>query len=93
MSETTTSSEATILSRVIAPPEAGLSPEAARCILAWKFPPSDVDRMTLLSEKANAGMLTDAEQEELNNYERVGHLIGIAQSKARKSLQGSTSPS
>ncbi len=87
MSEVITTNEATILARVIAPADTGLTPEAARSILGWKFPQSDVERMTLLSEKANAGTLTDTEQEELNNYERVGHLIGIAQSNARVSLK------
>ena len=81
-----TTSEASILSRVIAPEDQPLSPEAARSILAWKFPNSDVEKMTELSQKANAGTLTAGEQEELDNYERVGHSVAIAQSKARLSL-------
>jgi hypothetical protein len=81
-----TTSEANILSRVIAPDEHTLSPEAARTILEWKFPPLDVERMAELSQKANAGTLTASEQEALDNYERVGHLIALAQSKARLSL-------
>ena len=88
-----TTYEADILSRVIAPTDHELSPEAARSILTWRFPPSDVERMTELSQKANAGTLSDEEQEELDSYERIGHLIAIAQSKARISLKGSTSHS
>jgi len=79
--------EANILSRVIAPNDQSLSPEAARTILEWKFPPWDVEQMTKLSQKANAGTLTPLEQEELDSYERVGHLIAMAQSKARLSLK------
>jgi hypothetical protein len=79
--------EADILSRVIAPDNQALSPEAARTILEWKFPPIDVETMTRLSQKANAGTLTAAEQEALDSYERVGHLIAMAQSKARLSLK------
>lgn len=83
----TATSEASILSRVIAPDEKDLSPEAARSILEWKFPPADVEKMNSLSQKARAGKLSAEEQEELDNYERVGHLIAIAQSKARLSLK------
>lgn len=86
-------SEVNILSRVIAPDNQALSPEAARAILEWKFPPFDVERMTDLSQKANAGTLTRAEQEALDNYERVGHLIAMAQSKARISLKAVSSQS
>ena len=43
--------------------------------------------MNSLSQKANAGTLTIQEQEELDSYERVGHLISIAQSKSRNSLR------
>jgi hypothetical protein len=78
-----TTIEANILARVIAPAEEGLSPEAARSILRWKFPQADVEQMTNLSQKANAGTLTSEEQEELDSYERVGHLVAIVQSKAR----------
>lgn len=87
MSRTAGTSEATILSRVIAPDNGGMAPEAARSILGWKFPQTDLERMAVLSEKANAGRQSAVEQEELNDDERVGHLIGIAQSKARLSLK------
>lgn len=82
----TANSEADILSRIIAPNKAGLSIEAARSILALSFDPDDIDRMNELSDKANEGILSEDEEQQLNNYERVGHLLAILQSKARTSL-------
>ena len=85
MSNTITSTnEAEILARVIERDEQGLSPEAAQSVLQWRFPEEDIERINLLSQKANAGTLTPAEQELLDCYERVGHLIAIAHSKARE---------
>lgn len=89
----TETSEASILNRAIAHDDLGLSPEAARAILEWKFPPADVEKMNSLSQKASAGTLSAEEQEELDNYERVGHLIGIAQSKARLALKDASADS
>lgn len=89
----TSTSEADILVRVIASEDSGLSPEAARSILDWKFPDVDVERMNWLSQKANSGTLSTSEQDELNNYERVGHLIAIAQSQARLALNETSSDS
>jgi hypothetical protein len=82
--------EATILTRVIAPERGGLSLTAARSILKIKFPQADHDRMRELSRKANAGTLTAMEQDELNDYERVGLLIDLLHSKARKTLKKRT---
>jgi hypothetical protein len=81
-------SEAAILSRVLQPDKPTLSPEAARDLLSLDFDPADKDRMRLLSAKARDGTLTPAEQTQINNYERVGHLLNILQSKARLSLKG-----
>jgi hypothetical protein len=80
-------SEAAILSRVLEPDKPMLSPEAARELLALDFSPADKDRMRQLSAKAREGTLTPAEQAETDNYERVGHLLNILQSKARRSLK------
>jgi hypothetical protein len=81
-------SEADILDRVLRPDERTFSPESAHEILALDFSPEDKDRMRLLSAKARDGELTAAEKIEINNYERIGHLLGILQSIARRSLQG-----
>ena len=81
-------SEVAILSRVLEPDKPTLSPAAARDLLALDFGPADKERMRELSAKAREGTLTPAEQAETDNYERVGHVLNILQSKARRSLQG-----
>ena len=83
----TANSDAAILNRLVDTTDDALSPDAARFFLAMRFSDDDVERMNELSEKANAGTLTDAEDAEMTDYERVGHLLGILQSKARKSLK------
>jgi hypothetical protein len=84
----TNTSEAAILSRVLEPEKPTLSPQTARDILALDFGPADKERMHQLSAKARAGTLTPDEQVAISNYERVGHLLNILQSKARRSLKG-----
>jgi hypothetical protein len=87
----TTTSEAAILSRVLEPDKPLLSTDAARSILALDFTPADRDRMNALSAKARAGTLTADENEELDNYIRVGDLLSILQLKARRSMQNGES--
>src|SRR5437016_1011856 len=81
-------SEAAILSRVVEPSKPTLTPAAARAILTFDFSQADKDRMRQLAAKAREGTLTPDEQAEVNNYERVGHLLNLLQSKARRSLKG-----
>jgi hypothetical protein len=83
----TANSEAAILSRVLEPDKPMLSAEAAREILALNFAAPDRKRMTELSARAHAGQLTSDEDEELENYIRVGDLLAVMQSKARRSLR------
>lgn len=80
-------SEVAILSRVLEPDKPSLSPQAARDILAFDFSPDDKDCMRQLSAKARAGTLTPEERAVIDNYERVGHLLNIMQSKARRFLK------
>jgi hypothetical protein len=81
-------SEVAIFGRVLEPDRPTLPAAAARAILALGFAPADQERMQELSAKAQQGMLTPAEQEEINNYERVGHILSLMKSKARRSLKG-----
>jgi hypothetical protein len=81
-------SEVAILSRVLEPDKPTLTAAAARALLTLDFNQDDKDRMRQLSAKAREGTLTAQEQAEVNNYERVGHLLNILQSKARRSLKG-----
>ena len=79
-------SEVAILNRILRTAAPTFSPEAARDILALDFDPTDKDRMRELSAKARSGTLTAEEDAEAGNYELVGHLLGIMQSKARRSV-------
>lgn len=82
-----TITEADIFSRIFEPEKANLSPAAARSILQLDFPPADRERMNALAEKARQGTLSPDEEQELNQFIRVGHLLAIMQSKARRSLK------
>ena len=75
-----------IMARIIQPERGDLSLAAAKAMLKFAFVQSDQDRMSALLQKAQAGTLTDAEQDEIDDYERVGHLLGIVHAKARKAL-------
>ncbi len=83
------SSEAAILERVVEPGFKQLPRSFARRILAMKFPDPDVDRINELSAKARAGTLTPVEDKALDSYLRIGHLLSIMKSKARRSLRKS----
>jgi hypothetical protein len=79
-----------ILSRLfdVAPEE--LTREFAHFLLGVQFGGEDKDRMHELSQKVRDGDLTEAEQAEINSYERVGHVLGILQAKARIRLKSET---
>jgi hypothetical protein len=47
--------------------------------------------MNVLAAKARVGTLTGEENEELENFLRVGDLLAIMQSKARRSFQNGVS--
>jgi hypothetical protein len=87
MSSTTSPiTEAHILEQVVMPDQPGMSPEAARAILDLRFGPFAVRRMNELAEMNRQGTLTDADQQELENYLRVGNFLNLMQAKARQSL-------
>ncbi len=79
--------EAAILGRLVLPGKSPLSPAAAEAILALEFDQADKDRMHALAAKARAGTLSPDEQTEVEAYSRVGSLLGILQSKARRVLK------
>jgi hypothetical protein len=83
----TGTSEVAIFGRILEPEQATLSAAAARAILALSFSQADQARMRQLSAKAQLRTLTPDEQDEINNYERAGHLLSLMKSKARRSLK------
>jgi hypothetical protein len=86
-------SDAEILNRLIEPKVENLPPEVAHYLLSLDFCQSDRDRMHELAAKAREGTLTAAEQHEAESYERIGHLVALWRSKARKSLKTASSGS
>jgi len=79
--------EAAILARMLESDERELTPEAARYLLSIQLPSGDQDRVDELSAKARAGLLTEAEGQELDGYLRIGSLVAVLQSKARRRLK------
>jgi hypothetical protein len=80
-------SEAGILERLVAPEFNGLSRDLAKRILAMRFGPTDLARINQLSAKAKGGALTRQEDEELESYLRIGHMLSTMKSKARQVLK------
>lgn len=80
-------SEAALWERLLDPAGPELSSEAARYILDLHFPEPDVARMHSLAEKARESTLTLDEHIELDNYERVGHVLSLMKSRARRALK------
>ncbi len=80
--------EAEVWLRILHPDEE-MSPRAARAILGLSFSNTDVTRMHELSAKARSGTLTPEEDAEMDNFERVGSILSILESKARQVLKRS----
>jgi hypothetical protein len=80
------SSEAAILSRLIRPEEDDLAPEAAEGFLRIRFGQHDLDRMHDLAVRNQEDRLTPRERDEMESYRRVGYLLDLIHSKARRAL-------
>lgn len=76
------SNEAGILSRL----KLSLSPEGARDLLKIEFSLQDRERMEELLEKGNQGIRTREEEQEAAEFERLGHVISMLKSFARRRL-------
>jgi hypothetical protein len=76
-----------ILNRLIRSDRRTLPVTAARAILKINFDDDDRRRMRELSQKARDGTLSAEEQDEIDSYELVGHLLALMHSKARQSLK------
>lgn len=79
--------ELALWARLFEPVPAALAPDVARFLLTLQFPSADVNRMNQLAEKARDGALSLEEQIELDDYERVGHVLSLLKSKARQTLK------
>ncbi len=83
-------SEVTILVRVLGNEQGLLPPAQARYVLKLGFSERDKARMHDLAEHNQVGTLSLAEQEELGGFAKAGCLLGILQSKARRSLKNNS---
>jgi hypothetical protein len=87
MSDTATlETESEILEQVIQSDTAGLSPEAARALLGFRFNPAAVARMNELAEKNREGTIAPSERALLERYVRVGNFLNLIHAKARCAL-------
>jgi uncharacterized protein YnzC (UPF0291/DUF896 family) len=80
-------SDTAILSHLTWPADDALSSGAAEGWLALRFDKDQLDRMHALVTKNQDGKLTAKEKRELDNYRRVGFMLDLMHSKARRSLQ------
>jgi hypothetical protein len=80
-------SEVAIFARLWEAGNGGLSPELARHIVKLGFPEEDKVRMHELAVKNQEGRISPEERAELDSYIKVGDLLAILQSKARKVLK------
>jgi len=79
--------EAGILSRLIQPGLGGWDRAAASAILSFSFSADDRERMLVLLEKTKAAELDEAEQTELQNFQKAGRTLELMKARARISLQ------
>jgi hypothetical protein len=80
-------SEAAIFARLWQTDNGEMAPEAARLILTLGFSQDDRARMHELAVKNQEGAITPEERQELDSYVKVGDLLAILQSMARKHRQ------
>jgi hypothetical protein len=63
-----------------------LSPDVAQFFLELELSPDDRLRLDELAEKARTGKLSAADQQDLEEYRRVGRLVELMKLKARAAL-------
>ena len=75
--ESLPNTELSILSRIIDPDEAHLSPEAAKSILTLDFAEQDHRRMADLASRNQSELLSNDEKLELESDGNVSHLLAL----------------
>jgi hypothetical protein len=81
------SSDIANFARLIKADEGSLPRNLARYILSLGFDEEDQPRMRELAKRNQESSLTSDEQEQLGNFVKVGHLLALLHSKARRSLK------
>ncbi len=86
--DTTASTDAAIIARMVHLDGADLTEDAAEAVLRiFRLDQSDQDRLHDLLVKNQDGALTPAEKEELESYLRISLLVDLMHAKARLSLK------
>jgi hypothetical protein len=80
-------SEIAIFARLIKADSGDLARDLARYILTLGFDEEFQARLRELAARNQEGGLTPEEQSELQSYVKVGRLLALLQSKARRSLK------
>jgi hypothetical protein len=75
-----------VFGRIIDPENPFMSKAAAEGVLALNFTLDDQARLKELAAKARAGTLTRREKKEVEVFARVGSMLGMLKSKARRTL-------
>lgn len=91
MGTAVTHDELSILRRVVDPEHGTFPKAAAEAILGLDLDPRDQVRMQELLQVNRERPLTTDEEDELENYSRVGRFLDLVRSKARHSLQATGS--
>ncbi|MEP6664796.1 MAG: hypothetical protein ABJC04_14155 [Verrucomicrobiota bacterium] len=76
-----------VLDKLLEPIARCLTPESARSLLEMRYDDSVQERVALLADKCNKGMLSRAEQREYEDYVHAGNIASILQAKARLFLK------
>jgi hypothetical protein len=78
-----------ILQRIFDTKGRKFPPEVAGFILELSLTNADHERIAFLSDKANEGVLTPAEHDELATYVLLGDFLTIMQSRAKAAMNQS----
>jgi hypothetical protein len=76
-----------VWSGIINADEPDMPVDEAKAILRWQFKQEDKDRIEELLDRNNEGELEDFEIDILDEYLKIGEVVGMLHAKARLSLK------
>jgi hypothetical protein len=81
-----------MLERIFDPLAECFTVEVARRVLQISIDPEQQQRINVLADKANEGLLTESEREEYEEFIEASDLLGILKAKARMTLAKQSRP-
>jgi hypothetical protein len=81
-----------MLERIFDPLTECFTPEVARRVLEISIDPTEQERINVLADKANEGLLTDTEREYYAEFIEAADLLAILKAKARMTLAKQSRP-